>query len=175
MDTHEDRDVATVDIPGGFMQADMDDLVHLRLTGKMVDLLLDIDQDKYTPFVAPEGKEKVMFVELTNALYGTLKAAKLFWLLLSGKLQEWGFKINGYDSCVANKLIDGKQCTVIWHVDDLKISHVEPKTVDDIISKLEQEFGKEAPLSIQRGRVHDYLGMCLDFSSPGKLVVSMES
>jgi hypothetical protein len=32
---------------------------------------------------------------------------------------------------VANKLIDGKQCTAIWHVDDLKISHVEPKTVDD--------------------------------------------
>jgi hypothetical protein len=87
---------------------------------------------------------------------------------------HWGFEINGYDSCVANKLIDGKQCTVIWHVDDLKISHVEPKTVDDIMSKLEQEFGKE-PLSIQRGRVHDYLSMCLDFSSPGKLVVSMES
>jgi hypothetical protein len=121
IDAHEGRDVATVDIPGAFMQADMDDLVHLRLTGKMVDLLLDIDQDKYDPFVAQEGKEKVIYVELTKALYGTLKAAKLFWLLLSGKHQEWGFEINGYDSCVANKLIDGKQCTVIWYVDDLKI------------------------------------------------------
>jgi hypothetical protein len=49
--------VASVDIPGAFMQADMDDLVHLRLTGKMVDFLLDIDQGKYKPFVAQEGTE----------------------------------------------------------------------------------------------------------------------
>jgi hypothetical protein len=46
IDTCEGRDVATVDIPGAFMQADMDDLVHLRLTGHMVDLLLGIDPDK---------------------------------------------------------------------------------------------------------------------------------
>jgi hypothetical protein len=45
---------------------------------------------------AVEGKEKVLYVELIKALYGTLKAAKLFWLLLSGKLQEWGFEINKY-------------------------------------------------------------------------------
>jgi hypothetical protein len=114
-------------------------------------------------------------VELIKALYGTLKAAKMFWLLPSGKLQEWGFDINGYDSCVANKIIDGKQCTIRWHVEDLKISHVEPKVVDDVITLLEQEFGKEAPMTVQRGRVHNYLGMCLVFSSPGKLVVSMES
>jgi hypothetical protein len=31
-------------------------------------------------------------------LYGTLKSARLFWLLLSSKLQEWGFDINGYDT-----------------------------------------------------------------------------
>jgi hypothetical protein len=60
-------------------------------------------------------------------------------------------------------------------VDDLKISHVDSKVVDGIISQLEEEFGKEGPLSIHRGNVHDYHGMCLDFSCPGKLVVSMES
>jgi len=40
-------------------------------------------------------------------------------------LKEWGFKLNEYDQCMANKTINGKQCTIIWHVDDLKISHVE--------------------------------------------------
>ena len=34
-----------------------------------------------------------------------------------------GFKLNPYDRCVANKEINGKQCTIIWYVDDLKISH----------------------------------------------------
>jgi hypothetical protein len=45
IDAFEGRDVATVDIPGAFMQADMDDLVHPRLTGSMVDPLLEIDQE----------------------------------------------------------------------------------------------------------------------------------
>jgi hypothetical protein len=166
--------VATVDIPGAFMQADMDDLVHLRLTGRIVDILLEVDTTAYAPYVTYEGKEKVLYVELLKALYGTLKAARLFWLLPSGKLQEWGFTINGYDACVANKVVDGNQCTIIWHVDDLKISHIDSKLVDHIIAMLEAEFGREAPLTVRRGKVHDYLGMILDFSTPGKLVVSME-
>ena len=40
------------------------------------------------------------------------------------KLIEWGFVINPYDWCVGNKSIQGSQCTVIWHVDNLKISSV---------------------------------------------------
>jgi hypothetical protein len=116
----------------------------------------------------------LLYVELLKALYGTLKAARFFWPLLSGKLQEWGFTINGYDACVANKVVDGKQCTIIWHVDDLKISHIDSKVVDHIIAMLEAEFGREEPLTVRRGKVHDYLGMILGFSTPGKLVVSME-
>ena len=30
-----------------------------------------------------------------------------------------------YDPCVVNKDVNGKQMTVIWHVDDLKVSHVD--------------------------------------------------
>jgi hypothetical protein len=35
-----------------------------------------------------------------------MRAALLFWKLLSSKLQLWGFEINPYDWCVANKRID---------------------------------------------------------------------
>jgi hypothetical protein len=63
----------------------------LRLTGRIVDILLELDKAAYAPYVTYEGKEKVLYVELLKALYGTLKAARLFWLLLSGRLQEWGF------------------------------------------------------------------------------------
>ena len=37
-----------------------------------------------------------------------------------------GFEINFYGPCVANKIIGGKQMTVFWHVDDLKVSHIHP-------------------------------------------------
>ena len=59
-----------------------------------------------------EGKETVMYVELLKALYGTIRAARLFWEKLSGKLLEWGFTPNPYDSCFMNKNVNGKQLAV---------------------------------------------------------------
>jgi hypothetical protein len=98
IDALEGRDVAVIDVPGAFMQADMDELVHVRFTGKMVDQLLEIDHEMYGPCVVQEGNEKVMgYVELLKALYGTVRAARLFWEKLSGKLLEWGFTPNPYD------------------------------------------------------------------------------
>jgi hypothetical protein len=105
-------------------------------------------------------------VQLVKALYGTLKAAMLFWKKLTGILESWGFTINSYDSCMANKMVNGKQCTIVWHVDDLKISHEDPAVVSN-------EFGKEAPLTVNRGKVHDYLGMTLDFSVNRKVKIGM--
>jgi len=48
--------------------------------------------------------------------------------------------INPYNQCVANKMINGKQCTIIWNVDDLKISHVDKNVVEDIIKGLNKKF-----------------------------------
>jgi hypothetical protein len=114
-----------------------------------------------------------MYVELLKALYGTMRAARLFWEWLSRQLVDWGFALNPYDSCVVNKMVDNKQLTVVWHVDDLKISHVSAKVVDDFIADLDSEFGKETPLSKSREKVHDYLGMTLDFSVPGQVTITM--
>lgn len=43
IDAKEGRDVATTDIPGAFMQTNMDDTVHMILQGKMAELLVKID------------------------------------------------------------------------------------------------------------------------------------
>jgi len=116
----------------------------------------------------------VMYVQLLKALYGTLQAALLFWQNLSSFLiDNLGFVSNRYDSCVVNKYINGKQCTIAWHVDDLKISHVDPAVVEDIIRLLNEQYGKEEPITVHRGQVHDYLGMQLDFSQEGKVILSM--
>ena len=40
----EQREVAVFNVPGAFMQVDMDNLVHVQFTGKMVVLLLKIDR-----------------------------------------------------------------------------------------------------------------------------------
>jgi hypothetical protein len=146
IDAMERRDVATVDIPGAFMQADIDEVVHVKFEGEIAEMLVKLDPKLYRKYVRDENGKSVLYVELLKASYGTLKAALLFWKLLSKKLVSWGFVINPYDWCVANKIIDGKQCTILWHVDDLKISHVSRDTLTSIIELIDAELEKK-PLS----------------------------
>jgi hypothetical protein len=74
--------------------------------------------------------------------------------------------LNPYDSCVANKVIKGKQCTVGWYVNDNILSHVDPKVVDEVLATIEQYF---PGLSIERGNKLNFLGMEIDFFEKGKL------
>jgi len=53
----------------------------------MVDLLLESDPEMYGPCVVIDKGEKVLYVELLKALYGTLRAARLFWENLGEALE----------------------------------------------------------------------------------------
>ena len=174
IDAKEGRDIATADIPGAFLQSDMDEKVHMQLDGKMAELLVKIEPALYRKYLQNEHGKPVMYVELRKALYGTLCAAILFWRKLSSVLMDQGFVLNPYDSCVANKMINGKQCTILWHVDDLKISHMDPTVVTSVLEKLTGVFSTQPSLSITRGKVHEYLGMTLDFSKQGTVEIKMD-
>ena len=177
IDAHEGRDVATVDIPGAFLQTaqDDDEIIHVKLRAEMATLLAETNPEKYKPYLRMENGKPIIYMKLKKCLYGTLRASLQFWKDLSGVLQEWGFELNEYDKCVANKMIRGKQCTILWHVDDLKISHVEPEVVTMIIQQLSDRFGKVSDLTATRGKKHDYLGMVLDYSVPGKVSIDMST
>ena len=139
----------------------------------MAKLLVKLDPKLYRKYMWSENGKPVLYVKLLKALYGTLHATLLFWKRLSKQLVDWGFEINPYDWCVTNKMVNGRQLMVLWHVDDLKISHVDDVVVTNLVDQLELEFGKEAPLTVTHRKVHDYLGMTLDFSLPRKVQVSM--
>ena len=111
---------------------------------------------------------------MKKALYGTLRAAYLFWEDLTKELQKIGFKVNPYDPCVANMMIDGFQCTVLWHVNDLKILHKHRSVVTKVIDLIANWYGKLQELLVTRGKVHDYLGMTLDYNTPGEVSIKME-
>ena len=174
IDAMEDRDVATLDIPGAFMQAMIDEEVHIKFDGELIDLLCQVDPS-LGKFVGMENGKKVLYTKLNKALYGTVQASLLFWKRLSSFLiDEHGFERNPYDFCVVNKSIDGKQCTIAWYVDDMKISHVDSSVVDHMINMVKREFGKELDVMVCRGKIHDYLGVQFDFSQKGKVVMSMD-
>jgi hypothetical protein len=58
-------------------------------------------------------------------------------------------------------------------VDDLKISHVDPNAQTTIIGLIDEELGKENPITVTQGKVHDCLGMTLDHTVKGKAQVKM--
>ncbi len=57
-------------------------------------------------------------------------------------------------------------------MDDLKISHIDSKVVDNIIHMLNKRYGKNSS-TVTRGKLHDYLGMTLDFSNKRLAVINM--
>ena len=82
-----------------------------------------------------------------------------------------GFELNPYDMCVANMDVDSKQCTIVWYVDDTKISHENEKVVTQVITKIEAKFGK---MTVTRGKVHVFLGMNITFHDDGTVSVKMK-
>ena len=96
-------------------------------------MLVDIAPDVYGPFITTDKKgNSLLYVKLLKALYGLMEASLMFYQKLRKDLESQGFEVNPYDPCVANKLIDDEQFTVVWHVDDLKLSHKNPKVVTNI-------------------------------------------
>ena len=130
----------------------------------MVELLIEVAPEVYCHYVVIERGQTILYLELWKALYGMLQSALLFYRKLCRDLENVGFVVNPYDPCVANKMVEGSQLTVVWHVDDMKISHQKKKCVDKFIewakSMYEDKVGK---VKASSGKVHDYLGMEMDF------------
>ena len=70
--------------------------------------------------------------------------------------------------------INGKQMTVSWHVDDLKVSHVNPKDIDHFLKWVQETYRSIAEVKSTHGKIHDYLGMRLDFSIDGQVTIEMK-
>jgi hypothetical protein len=113
--------VGCVDIGSAFLNSDMSgDYVLMYLEPALADILCKMDPS-YKKFLNPDG---TIVVQLTKALYGCLRSSALWFQTLSSFLIECGYQANAYDPCVFNKVKDGIQCTVCFHVDDLMITCV---------------------------------------------------
>ena len=169
VDAIEERDTAFCDVAGAYLNALMKELVHMKLTGEVVDILCDLDSS-YREFVVLENGRKTLYVRLVKALYGCIQSALRWYELFSSTLEKQGFTLNPYDMCVANKNVDGKQLTVAWYVDDLKISHKDSEVVTSTIRFLESKFGK---MTVTRGKQHEYIGMHIRFNKDRTVTINM--
>ena len=125
IDAHEGRDVMCADIPNAFIQAEMPDIsdgeerVTMKITGVLVDMLVQLSPEIYGPYVVFEKQRKVIYVQVLKAIYGMLQAALLWYNKFRQELEKEGFEFNPYDPCVGNRTKNGSQHTIRFHVDDV--------------------------------------------------------
>jgi hypothetical protein len=175
----EGRDVLTCNIPNTFIQADLlkkepgEDRVMMKITGVLVDMLVDINPELCSPAAVLENCKKVIYVEVLKAIYGMLEAALLWYKTFRKDLKDIGFFFNPYNPCVGNKKFQGLQQTIVFHMDNLKLSH-KSKSVNDKFEKwLNSMYGKHGKVTATRGQIHNYLWMELDYWKQGELKINM--
>ena len=168
VDVYEDRNVGIFDIPGAYLHAEMPEehRVILKLKGTFVDIMCQVNPE-FRKHVTIEKGQKVLYMKVMKAICGCIRLAMLWYNLFSETLQQEGYKINPYDRCVANKEIESSQCTIVWYVDDNKISHKNESVVTSKIENISQHFGD---LSIQRGNDLQFLGMDIKLDRKNKSI-----
>ena len=147
----------TADITGAYLNAYMKTIkVRMRIPPEIAAVICEL-YPNYQEFLQPDGS---LFVLLDKALYGCVESAKLWYELLRLTLESIGLIQNPYDACVFNKTVNGAQVTVAFHVDDLFITSVSQKLVDEVLDTLRKKF---TDIVVNTGDNHTYLGMYFDY------------
>ena len=140
----EGQDVATCDIPNAFVQVHVEEKdkdgnqTIMKIRGVCMDLLCENDPIHQVYTVT--DNQKVLYVHITQAIYGMLVSAMLFYHKLTKALLSYGFELNPYDLCVVIKMVNGEQLTIYWHVDNLKSSHINPKVNYKLLQWIKDMF-----------------------------------
>ena len=164
----EKREVVTCDIPRAFLQSDWpeDKPTYLKFDRIMVDMLVEIDPSLKQHVITTRQGYKLMYGKLNKAVYGTLLGSILFYEKLATQLLEWDFTMNPYDACTWNKMVNGKQLMIQYFIDNLHISCVDRKAIDNLLHNLNDKFKtKFKELTVCKGKVHDHLGINIDYSN----------
>ena len=72
-----------------------------------------------------------------------------------------------------NKIIKGNQFTILWHSKNLKNSYVDYDFIYAVIVDIKLYYVNVAKMTITRGKIHKYLGITTNYSSPVKAKLSM--
>ena len=111
--TWERRDVASMYLPGAFLQVYLRQ--HLRenntkevtmyLIGNLAKLMVMVKLTLYPKYLTHDKKGTDMLYAIMNkSLYGLLASSLVFYKKFVADLKAYGFKVNLYDPCVGEIL-----------------------------------------------------------------------
>lgn len=109
VDAIKERDTAIIDFQmHSSKQEDKKKCIIIHICGLLVDILIKIAPDVYKPYVMIDKQgNKQLLMECLNALYGTMFASLLYYQKFTSSLKQHGYKMNPYDPCMWNKMING--------------------------------------------------------------------
>ena len=171
------------DVPNTFLQVKIspkdcpdNQCIIMKIRGGMVEILISSDPELYMPYVVYHNKKEVLYVEMEKVVSGMFIVSLLYYKKFLKDIICIGFLPNPYDPCVANCIINGKQHTITWHMDNIISSHMDSKVNDNFHKLLTKTYAEDGvgEVKLQRSMKHPYLGMILDFTIPGKTVLDMK-
>ena len=108
LETKEERDVASMDVPNAFIQAHIPlnpvgEQIVMKVIIVLVDWLIELDPVAYSKYVVYENGKNVLHLEVLRAIYRMLVASLLWYRKLRKDLEAIGFKFNKYNPYVVNR------------------------------------------------------------------------
>ena len=84
IDAHERRDVATIDIPGAFLNTYKDKEISMLLRGRLAEPMVQVEPNLDQNYIIyDKNNQALLYVKLSKAIYGLLKSALLFYKKMS--------------------------------------------------------------------------------------------
>ena len=165
--TMERREVYTIDVTGAYLNAEIEKEIFIRVPKDVSSHLIQ----RYPQFgIGLDGSGKV-FVRLKKALYGTIEASVLWYLLLIEILTQIGFIPNPKEPCVLNMVRENSQITVGVYVDDLLCTSKRAENLIWLADNLQSAF---EGITVHSGKKHNFLGRTIEFSDEGIAQITME-
>ena len=163
IDEKEERDVAVINIPNALIKTQTEhkkDTAIINIHGILVDILSDISPYVYGLYVTTDRKGiKQLITQCMNYICGTMLASLLYYCKFCKTLKLNKFKMIPYDPCATNWLVNGLKQSIIFYVDDCKLSHKDPKVNKKFFGVPHDEYqsifkDRSGTMQVNYGKVH---------------------
>jgi len=175
---HKGMVIRTYDITGAFLHAIFREGGYIGIIDKdSAKELLEMREDLSTGL----RKDGTLLVKIVKALYGLEEAAKLFYKMITGTLNDMGYKRTDTDPCA---LVKGDSRVVMQesykdrnlvalHVDDLICTFMSVNEAKEFEEKLENIYGKVQKHKIEDG-VLNFTGRTIRNNAKGDIEITMD-
>ena len=97
IETKQNRDVMTADIPNAFVQTDIEKRDQnkkiMKIRGQLVNILIELETSTCAKYMIKQNISPILYVKLIKALYAMLTSALLFYKKIKIDVEKLALKL----------------------------------------------------------------------------------